>query len=71
MNRFPCRSTYRWDGDVHTDEEGILLVKPIESGDEAVKERLAELHPYDAPVIERFDDADVSAEFADCVGPTG
>ncbi|RXK49108.1 divalent-cation tolerance protein CutA [Halorientalis pallida] len=74
VNRFPCRSTYRWDGDVHTEDEEILLVKTTESGYRDVKERIAELHPSDVPAIERFDDSGVSAEFADwlddCVGPT-
>jgi periplasmic divalent cation tolerance protein len=74
VNRFPCRSTYRWDDEVHADDEEILLVKTTESGYEAVKERIAELHPYDVPAIERFDDSGVSADFADwladSVGPT-
>ncbi|SEO59965.1 divalent cation tolerance protein [Halorientalis persicus] len=74
VNRFPCRSTYRWDGEVHDEDEEILLVKTTESGYEDAKERIAELHPYDLPAIERFDDSGVSAEFADwlddCVAPT-
>ncbi|WP_424019015.1 divalent-cation tolerance protein CutA [Halorientalis pallida] len=74
VNRFPCRSTYRWNGEVHADDEEILLVKTTESGYEDAKERIAELHPYDVPAIERFDDSGVSAEFADwlqeSVGPT-
>jgi periplasmic divalent cation tolerance protein len=73
VNRFPCRSTYRWDGEVHTEDEEILLVKTTEGGYEEAKRRIAELHPHDVPAIERFDDSGVSAEFADwldeCVGP--
>lgn len=73
VNRFPCRSTYRWDGEVHDEDEEILLIKTTESGYEAVKERIEELHPYDVPAIERFDDSGVSESFADwldtCVGP--
>jgi periplasmic divalent cation tolerance protein len=65
VNRFPCHSTYRWDGDVHTDDEEILLVKTTEEGYERAEERILELHPYDVPAVERFDDAGVSAEFAD------
>jgi len=74
VNRFPCRSTYRWDGEVHDEDEEILLVKTTEGGCEAAKERIEELHPHDVPAIERFDGSGVSAEFADwlheAVGPT-
>ncbi|MFB6083662.1 MAG: divalent-cation tolerance protein CutA [Halorientalis sp.] len=65
VNRFPCRSTYRWDGEIHDEEEAILLVKTTEGGCEAVKERIEELHPYDVPAIERFDSSGVSPAFAD------
>ena len=65
VNRFPCRSTYRWDGEVHEDDETILLVKTTETGYRRVRDRIAELHPYDVPAIERFDDSGVTESFAD------
>ncbi|WP_336003188.1 divalent-cation tolerance protein CutA [Halorientalis halophila] len=73
VNRFPCKSIYRWEGEVHDDDEEILLVKTTESGYGDARDRIAELHPHDVPAIERFDDSAVSPEFAnwldESVGP--
>lgn len=65
VNRFPCQSTYRWDGAIHEEEEAILLVKTTEAGYRDVRDRIAELHPDDLPAIERFDGSGVTPEFAD------
>lgn len=27
VNRVPCQSVYRWEGEIHEDDEIILLVK--------------------------------------------
>lgn len=63
VNRVPCASTYRWDGDVVEDDEEILLVKTTEEQYPALVARLVEEHPYDVPCIERFDEADVLDAF--------
>ena len=63
VNRFPCRSVYRWEGEVHEDDEEILLVKTTDEGYDALSERIVELHPYDVPCIERFEETDVLAPF--------
>ncbi|WP_372911245.1 divalent-cation tolerance protein CutA [Salinigranum sp.] len=63
VNRLPCTSTYRWEGDVVEDEEEILLVKTTDEQYEAVVARLVEEHPYDVPCIERFDETDLLDEF--------
>ena len=57
VNRFECRSTYRWDGEVVRDEEVALLIKTTDGGYDAVEDRIEELHPYEVPCIERFDEA--------------
>ncbi|KAB1188430.1 MULTISPECIES: divalent-cation tolerance protein CutA [Haloferax] len=59
VNRVPCQSVYRWDGDVHDDEEVILLAKTTDERYDDLVSRVVELHPYDVPCIERFDESHV------------
>jgi Uncharacterized protein involved in tolerance to divalent cations len=63
VNAVDCRSVYRWDGEVHNDDETILIVKTAEGTYEAAVERIVALHPYDVPCIERFDSADTHPAF--------
>jgi periplasmic divalent cation tolerance protein len=64
VNRVDCRSTYRWEGEVHDDDEEILLVKTTESHYARLVERVEAIHPHDVPCIERFDETDVFPAFA-------
>jgi len=64
VNRIRCDSVYRWDGEVHDDEEVILLAKTTDEGFDPLCERVLELHPYDTPCIERFDETDELPAFA-------
>lgn len=50
----PCRSTFRWQGDVETDDEVIAQFKTLPDRAEALAARIAEFHPYELPVIERW-----------------
>ena len=74
INRVECRSTYRWDGEIHEDDEEILFVKTTDEAYDDLVGRLEELHPYDVPCIERLDESDELPAFAqwraDVVGPT-
>jgi len=63
VNRVPCQSTYRWDGEVHDDEEVVLLAKTTDYV--ALEARVVELHPHDVPCIERFDEDDILPAFAE------
>ena len=56
VNTVSCDSVYRWEGDVLTDEEVILLAKTTEARYPALEARVEDLHPYDVPCIERFDE---------------
>ena len=68
VNRLECRSTYRWDGEVHRKEtEVVLLAKTTSERYEALRERVVQLHPYDVPCIERFDEAAVFEPYAEWV----
>ncbi|WP_435358333.1 divalent-cation tolerance protein CutA [Haloarchaeobius sp. DFWS5] len=63
VNQVHCRSTYRWDGEVHDDDEVILLVKTTDECYDSLVERIETLHPYDVPCIERFDESHVTDAF--------
>lgn len=52
VNRLPgVASTYRWQGEVTTDSEELLLIKTTASRFEALKARLLVLHPYELPEL--------------------
>lgn len=63
VNRVRCRSTYRWEGEIHDDDEEILLAKTTDDTCDELLARAAELHPYDVPCIERFDVDDAAEPF--------
>jgi len=56
VNRFDCDSIYRWEDDVQTETETVLLAKTTDDGYAPLRDRVVELHPYDVPCIERFDE---------------
>jgi periplasmic divalent cation tolerance protein len=71
VNRLDCRSTYRWEREVVTNEaEVVLLAKTTTERYEELRERIVELHPHDVPCIERFDEADVFGPYAEWVDDT-
>lgn len=67
VNQVDCRSVYRWEGEVVTDGEVILLAKTDADRYEDLRERVLEVHPHDVPCLERFDEADVHGAFGDWI----
>jgi len=67
VNRVPCESVYRWEGEVHDDEEVILFAKTTDENYENLREWVENHHPYDVPCIERFDESDVFEPFGDWI----
>jgi periplasmic divalent cation tolerance protein len=52
VNRLPgMRSTYRWKGEVVTDEEDLLVVKTTREAFPALEAFVVARHPYDVPEI--------------------
>lgn len=47
----PCRSVYRWQGQVDSATEYPLLIKTTAAGYAALQARLLQLHPYEVPEI--------------------
>jgi periplasmic divalent cation tolerance protein len=67
VNRVACDSVYRWAGEVHADDEVILLAKTTAERYPALVDRVDELHPDEVPCIERFDEADHADAFGEWV----
>lgn len=65
VNRLSTTSTYRWEGEIHRDEEAVLLAKTTDETYADLVDRVVEIHPYDVPCIERFDEAHVLESFAE------
>jgi periplasmic divalent cation tolerance protein len=49
------RSIYRWEGEIHDDEEVLCLIKIRAAGFSALAERVKALHPYQLPEILAFE----------------
>ncbi|NMC19443.1 MAG: divalent-cation tolerance protein CutA, partial [Thermogutta sp.] len=47
----PIRSVYRWQGNVESGEEWLLLLKTDGESWPRLQERIAALHPYEVPEI--------------------
>ena len=47
----PCRSVYRWQGEVCSEEEWPMLIKTPSDRLDALCARLRALHPYEVPEI--------------------
>jgi len=67
VNAVECRSTYRWEGEIVTDDETILLLKTTDEGYDRLEARIDELHPYEVPCIERFDETDLCGRFGEWI----
>lgn len=67
VNRVPCQSVYRWDGEIHDDEEVILFAKTTDEQYDHLENWVEDNHPYDVPCIERFDETHVFGPFGDWI----
>ncbi|MFC7154836.1 divalent-cation tolerance protein CutA [Halomarina halobia] len=65
VNALPCSSVYRWGGEVVEDEEVILLAKTTAERYADLEARVVEVHPYDVPCVERFEESGLLDAFAD------
>ena len=52
VNLLPgVRSVYRWKGEVHSDEEALLMIKARAADYPKLEAAILELHPYELPEI--------------------
>jgi periplasmic divalent cation tolerance protein len=47
----PCRSVYRWQGEVQHEEEHPMLIKTTAARYPALEQALCDAHPYELPEI--------------------
>ena len=59
VNRVPgIASTYRWQGEIRQDTEVLLVIKTTRERFDDLRQRLAEMHPYEVPELVAFDIAE-------------
>ena len=63
----PCRSVFRWKGELQTSTETPALFKTTLERADALIARIKELHSYDVPAIVVWPIERLSADFADWV----
>ena len=63
----PCRSIYRWEGEVQSSTETPALFKTTLDKADALIARIKELHSYDVPAIVVWPIERLSADFGDWV----
>ncbi len=61
-------STYLWEGELHEDDEDLLLIKTSQPQLEKLIHRIQELHPYDIPEILVFNIDDGLPAYLEWVG---
>jgi len=54
-NIFPMTATYLWKGNIANEDEWVAIVKTTTKNWQKLKEKIAQIHPYDVPCIMKFD----------------
>ncbi len=57
-------SVYRWEGEVETADEHLLLVKTTAAAFDAIRDRIRSEHPYDTPEVLAVPVVDIDARYA-------
>lgn len=61
-------SLYRWKGEVHRDDEAVVVLKTLRRLVPRLLERAGELHPYDVPELLVQEVADGEPAYLEWVG---
>ena len=61
-------SVYRWQGEVETATEWLLVIKTTAGAFDRLREALSELHPYDLPECVEISIEDGSAAYLEWIG---
>ena len=57
------KSVYKWQNQMETNSESVVLFKTTKSMEQIVINRIKELHPYQLPCVVSFDIADGNGDF--------
>ncbi|MBP2680343.1 MAG: divalent-cation tolerance protein CutA [Candidatus Krumholzibacteriota bacterium] len=60
----PCRSVYRWNGEIVEDKEAMLFAKTGRGRFDSIVKRVRELHSYEVPEIIAVDLESLSDGYA-------
>ena len=63
INYFPCKSMYRWLGNIEEAAEYVLTCKTRKALFGRLKEKIKEIHSYDVPAIVAFDIVECESEY--------
>lgn len=61
VNCIDCQSVYRWDSETVEENEVILLAKTSDERYDDLVERVVDVHPYEVPCVERFEDVPIES----------
>jgi len=68
-------SVFRWQGEIHEDDESLLVIKTSRSLFPRVREAIRELHSYEVPEVLALAVEDGSPDYlrwlGDCLGEEG
>lgn len=61
------RSIYRWEGEVRTEDEVMVVLKTTMAVVDALRDRIISLHPYDLPEVLAITDVSGSDAYTDWI----
>ena len=63
INLLPIYSVYRWQGEVQSEDEWLLLIKTRAETVSQMRDRIKALHPYEVPEILVLPVQDADADY--------
>ena len=63
-------SIYRWQGQVHKDEELLLIIKTNQQKEAQVYDIIKDMHNYDTPELITFDMKNIDDKYANWLNST-
>ena len=58
-----CTSVYEWQGELHEENECILIMKSVKSLHLEVERTILEMHSYECPCVVALDTSEVNLPF--------
>jgi len=63
VNVSPATSVYRWEGEVRTEDEHLMVIKTRRTYVDDILDLFKDIHPYDVPELVALEVEDGSAEY--------